>query len=711
MTADAMPAADVRPKAKIFISYSRKDVAFADRIEAALKARGFEPLIDRSEIYAFEDWWKRIEALIGRADTVVFVLSPDAVASEVALKEVAHAASMNKRFAPIVCRRTDDSAVPEALRRLNFIFFDDPADFEVSADRLAEALRTDIGWVRQHTEYGEVARRWVSGGRPGGLLLRSPALEEAERWIASRPQSAPEPTADTQAFVAESRKGATKRRNILTGSLAAGLIVALVLAGLAFWQRQVAVQERQIADQQRKRAEDTLAAATTTANSLVRDLAVRFRGHASIPSTLIKDILDRARKLQEQLISEGEDSPELRRSQSRALNETAATLNDIGEFGEALATAQQAKSILQRLIAAQPDIVEFQRALASSDQEIGDALRGLSRLDESLAGYSDGRAILQTLVAKDQGNSQLQEELANVDDDIAAALGSEGNFQDAIAASSAGLTIRKQLATSDPSNVEYQIDVAGSYVNIGYSLARQGKQDDAAAALRQALTSAQAVVAKQPDNTDAQRLLLTVEQNLGKMSAEWGNYAAALQYCGDAIATADRLVQGDPLNFNWQGTLEECHLTVGEIQSSQNHFADALSSYKDAQARADHMLASDSGSIIWQRYLLTSTEGSGNAQIGLRDFAGAEKSYTDAAALIQKMLKEAATDLDLQYKLATTHQMLAQVYTTTRRPTDALNALRQAQTIMVRLTTLAPNNAEWKSDLDAVEARIASRQK
>ena len=46
-----------------------------------LKARGFEPLIDREEIYAFEDWWKRIEALIGRADTVVFVLSPDAVKS------------------------------------------------------------------------------------------------------------------------------------------------------------------------------------------------------------------------------------------------------------------------------------------------------------------------------------------------------------------------------------------------------------------------------------------------------------------------------------------------------------------------------------------------------------------------------------------------------------------------------------------------------
>src|SRR5712691_280175 len=128
---------DRSPKAKVFISYSRKDMAFADQLEAALRARGIEPLIDRSEVYAFEDWWKRIEALIARADTVVFVLSPDAVSSEVCHKEVAFAASLNKRFAPVVLRRTDDKAVPEALARLNFVFFEDAARFEESADRLA----------------------------------------------------------------------------------------------------------------------------------------------------------------------------------------------------------------------------------------------------------------------------------------------------------------------------------------------------------------------------------------------------------------------------------------------------------------------------------------------------------------------------------------------------------------------------------------------
>jgi formylglycine-generating enzyme required for sulfatase activity len=245
MIADAEQAPKVEPSARIFISYSRKDMVFADRLEAALKARGFETLIDRTEIYAFEDWWKRIQALIGRADTVVFVLSPDAVASDIALREVAYAATLNKRFAPIVCRQVEAGVVPEEVRRLNFIFFDDAAHFEASADQLAQALQTDIGWIRQHTEYGEAARRWSAGGRHGGLLLRSPALDVAEYWIASRPRGAPAPSDETQAFVAESRQGARSAQRLrrLVQIVIYTLMLGII-AGLVGWINQAYIKDQ-----------------------------------------------------------------------------------------------------------------------------------------------------------------------------------------------------------------------------------------------------------------------------------------------------------------------------------------------------------------------------------------------------------------------------------------------------------------------------------
>jgi hypothetical protein len=234
---DSAPATGQTSKAKVFVSYSRKDTAFADRLESALKIRGFEVFIDRHDISALEKWWKRIETLIVKADTVVFVLSPDSVASEFALKEVDFAASLNKRFAPIVYRRVDDKSVPAALAELNHIFFDDETRFEGSADRLVEALRTDIAWIRQHTEFGEAARQWSAANRPNGLLLRSPLLEEAERWIAARPEGVPAPTEETQTFIQQSRASSTRRRNTLTASLTFGLMLALGLAGYAYYQR------------------------------------------------------------------------------------------------------------------------------------------------------------------------------------------------------------------------------------------------------------------------------------------------------------------------------------------------------------------------------------------------------------------------------------------------------------------------------------------
>jgi hypothetical protein len=251
---------DSQSKAKIFISYSRKDTVFVGRLEAALKVRGFEALVDRDDpvalkdwskgIAPFEDWWKEIQRLIVQADTVVFVISPDSIASSVCNDELAFVGSLNKRLAPILYRPMPVEAVPESLRRLQWIDFQDEQQFESIVARLAVTLETNIEWVRKHTELGEQARRWAAAGRPGprGLLLRSPSLDEAERWIASRPEGAPAPTEETQAFIAESRRGTTRRRNILTGSLGAGLVVALVLAGLALWQRGIAVEQRKIAE-------------------------------------------------------------------------------------------------------------------------------------------------------------------------------------------------------------------------------------------------------------------------------------------------------------------------------------------------------------------------------------------------------------------------------------------------------------------------------
>jgi hypothetical protein len=161
MTTAASETTGIEPNAKVFICYARADLVFADRIAAALNDRGFKALIDRWDITPFEPWWEEIQLLIRHADTVVFILSPEAVSSEFCEKEVAYAASLNKRFGGIVWRGVSGRTVPERLRQVQWILFEPPAVFDKSMDRLVTALETDIEWIRQHTELGEHAHRWV----------------------------------------------------------------------------------------------------------------------------------------------------------------------------------------------------------------------------------------------------------------------------------------------------------------------------------------------------------------------------------------------------------------------------------------------------------------------------------------------------------------------------------------------------------------------
>ena len=117
-------AADQR-KLKVFISYSRADMGFADEIVDGLDFDGgFEVSIDRESIIEGEDWKKRLGALIADADTIVFVLSPDSAQSDICAWEVEEAHRLSKRILPALWRPVGKTPVPAKLAALNYVRFD-----------------------------------------------------------------------------------------------------------------------------------------------------------------------------------------------------------------------------------------------------------------------------------------------------------------------------------------------------------------------------------------------------------------------------------------------------------------------------------------------------------------------------------------------------------------------------------------------------------
>ncbi len=98
---------DAQPR-DVFISYSRKDKEFVRRLDEALAARGREAWVDWEGIRPTEEFMQAIYAAIEGADTFVFVLTPDSVASQACRREIAHAAMHNNAW----CRLLPETWTP-----------------------------------------------------------------------------------------------------------------------------------------------------------------------------------------------------------------------------------------------------------------------------------------------------------------------------------------------------------------------------------------------------------------------------------------------------------------------------------------------------------------------------------------------------------------------------------------------------------------------
>ena len=232
---------------KVFLSYSRRDSAFAEELVSALELVGFDAYLDKEDIAPGEPWEERLGNLIRLADTVVFVLSPASLASEHCTWEVDETARAGKRLVPILLAEVPDKDVPERLRKLNYVLFSSGHSFSKGLGNLTRALRADAPWIREHTRYAEMANRWVERGKPAALLLRGSDLDDARRWIVARPSEAPEISAPQQGFIEASALAADEelaakarlRKRTQVG-LAAITLAMAALAIVSAWQWRAA---------------------------------------------------------------------------------------------------------------------------------------------------------------------------------------------------------------------------------------------------------------------------------------------------------------------------------------------------------------------------------------------------------------------------------------------------------------------------------------
>ena len=121
---------------QVFISYSRKDIAFARRLAGDLEQAGFDVWWDISDLKGGDDWVRFIPAAIESSQYFVVLLSPNSIQSEWVEKEYSYAIRLRKKIVPAMIKQCD---VPFSLHTINYVDFINE-DYATAVNNLLVAI-------------------------------------------------------------------------------------------------------------------------------------------------------------------------------------------------------------------------------------------------------------------------------------------------------------------------------------------------------------------------------------------------------------------------------------------------------------------------------------------------------------------------------------------------------------------------------------------
>jgi WD40 repeat protein len=241
--------------AKVFVSYSRKDIEFAKRLTEELKKNNMEFWVDWDGIPPTVDFMKKIEKGIEESDAFLFLISPDSVKSKVCGEELAHAVKNGKRLIPLIVRDVKSENLPEALSHINWISFREQDNFDESFQKLLLGINTDFEWVDVHSRLLVRALEWEQENKDKSFLLRGKDLHDAETQLAINTSKDPHPTDLHREYILNSRQAADRQRRWFTVMAVVIAIVMFVLGVYGLYQANAATREAKRANESLQREE------------------------------------------------------------------------------------------------------------------------------------------------------------------------------------------------------------------------------------------------------------------------------------------------------------------------------------------------------------------------------------------------------------------------------------------------------------------------
>jgi len=403
------------------------------------------------------------------------------------------------------------------------------------------------------------------------------------------------------------RERERQHRRLAWATAAATLLLAVMtaLAGIALWQRQIAVRERQ---------------RTEARFQEVRELANRFLfafhdSIAALPgsSPARKLCTETAEKYLQVLANENTDDlqllHELWASYVKLGDIVGNPYSEFGNMGDvrlALRHFQTSLRIAQRLVSQNPGNAILQRDMSISYGKIGDVLRAHGDLSGSLQSYRAGLEISQRLASQDPNNAKWQQDLSVTYDKIGDVLMAQGDLSGAWQSYRAGFEIFQRGVPGLDQFADWQRNMSITYDRIGDVLMAQGNLSGSLQSYRAGLEICQRLASQDPNNTDWQRNLSISYDKIGDVLKAQGDLSGSFQSYRAGLEICQRLASQDPNNADCQRDLSVSYGQIGDVLMSQGNLSGALQAYNAGLEIAQRLASQDPSNIGWQRDMAAS---------------------------------------------------------------------------------------------------------
>jgi tetratricopeptide (TPR) repeat protein len=672
-------------KYSVFISYSRKDIDFARKLEDALEAyrpprhlpvprRSLRVFRDESD-FTGSEYSAALDRNLRDASKLLVICSPNSRASKAVNQEVERFASYRgaENIVPVLLagvpnnnakpEQEEQKAFPESLVRL-----------------LPVPLAADFrGFDAQRERFG--------GGSFESAWYKTLADVYSDFRV----------TRD-QIAGAEARRR-VQRRNTAIAAGASLVLVLSVLTGWALVERRDAVRQR---DEVRQREDRLLEAINHVTYEFPNELRALNPAPAVLEATYRNNY-----KLLKDLFDKGIKGPMLDLPMAANVLNLADIWTRQGKLDDALTYARMIPDRNQELSPKESADQDWQDRLSLAHGLIGDVSLRQGDLKTTEEQYQEAFRIRSEVLGNKPANSQrwqhllalIQQAMCGFELERAGFGPARRNCRDALQ----GFEI---LARQDESRTDGITGVIWTRLTLADIAEQQGSLPE----MLEHLAAAGLAIERERDRGDRRLETVALHERRGEALLAMHDHAGALAEASQALRLGEEFAKYAD-DADGRRNFAILRHDIASIYRDTGRHSDAARQFAVACAEFDALLGLSSGSLELQRLHALCTGDAGEARLLAGDVQGALNDLSRALAMQQDLAGGSVDHPGRQLELATCHRQLGDWYAQRGAHPTALDQYQRALRILAPLAAKVPEYRTLQQELASVQARIGAAQR